>query len=214
MRNELWDSWDNFREGEDDGAVCARRNARARAYRALCTPRDRELAPPSAPLGQLSLLTHTRGLASPRSRSILAPTYTTAPERREIRMLRLCVHREGSATAVPFKGRWRKEREGWWEKEGRWREEREGWREKGGRWRTMKNGARRMKREGWMVKNNEGRWRTMKKGEEWWKNMKMEDGLWKAVKKGARRMKGEAWKMKNNEGRTKKEEESWRQDEK
>lgn len=38
---------------------------RACAYRALCTTHDRELAPPSAPVGQSSLLTHTRG--PPRS---------------------------------------------------------------------------------------------------------------------------------------------------
>lgn len=44
----------------EQGRICTQKCTRARAYRALCTTHDRELAPPSAPVGQSSLLTHTR----------------------------------------------------------------------------------------------------------------------------------------------------------
>ena len=80
-----------FATEKNTRAVYARRSARARACRALCTTRDRELAPPSAPRGQLSLLTHTRAGQRPHSRRSLHPRARAAarhgaPERREIRM--------------------------------------------------------------------------------------------------------------------------------
>lgn len=69
----------------------AEMHARACAYRALCTTHDRELAPPSAPVGQSSLLTHTRGPPRTRARARIhanrrrSSTPTCTPERREIR---------------------------------------------------------------------------------------------------------------------------------
>lgn len=51
---------------------------RACAYRALCTTHDRELAPPSAPVGQSSLLTHTRGARRVHAR---ARTHTSTNAR-------------------------------------------------------------------------------------------------------------------------------------
>lgn len=55
-----------------------RARARACAYRALCTTHDRELAPPSAPVGQSSLLTHTRGARRVHAR---ARTHTSTNAR-------------------------------------------------------------------------------------------------------------------------------------
>lgn len=54
----------------------------------LCATHDRELAPPSAPVGQSSLLTHTRPWSRSHTRTTADPLFLRAhgtPERREIR---------------------------------------------------------------------------------------------------------------------------------